>query len=130
MTKDAAQNPLAAGLPCARLKRAILGARYELSVAFLRAPAMRVLNRTYRKRDASTDILSFSIAPDMGELVFSAQDVRRRAPAFGMNARAYFAYLFVHGCLHLKGLEHGRRMDSLERKYCEQFGIRYPANSA
>ena len=117
---------LPAGLPLARMKREILGARYELSVVVLGERAMRALNRTYRTRDTSTDILSFALSPAEGELYLSMRDVTKKAPRFGMSARHYLAYLFIHGCLHLKGHDHGRTMERLEDSWCRTFKIPAP----
>ncbi len=110
-----------------RMKRRILGAHYELSVAFLPPRTMRRLNATYRDRAESTDVLAFPLTPGMGELLFSSADTRRRAPLFGMGARAYLGYLFIHGCLHLKGYDHGRTMERLEDSWCRAFRIPKPA---
>jgi probable rRNA maturation factor len=109
------------------MKRVILSTRYELSLAFVSTPAMKRLNRAHRGHDRSTDILSFSIAPDMGELIVSSADVAKRAPAFGMAPRAYLAYLFIHGCLHLMGHDHGPRMDREEQRRCKQLNTPHPS---
>ncbi len=114
-------------LPFVRMTRKILGARYELSVAFITPKRMRTLNRRYRGKDAPTDILSFALSKHSGELYLSMPDVSRKAALFGMTTREYLGYLFIHGLLHLEGLKHGRTMEALERKLCRAF--RLPALS-
>lgn len=106
------------------MKERVLGKRYALSVVFVSRKRMQALNRRYRKKNTPTDILSFSLSKTSGELYLSMEEVKKRAPRFGMNAREYLGYLFIHGSLHLVGLDHGRTMGVLERKYCRAF--RFP----
>ncbi len=103
-----------------------MGPKYELSVIFTTPKKIEKLNRTYRKKNTSTDILSFSLSKTAGELYISMNDVRKKAPLFGMTENAYLKYLFVHGLVHLKDMDHGKKMDALERRYCKQLGFAYP----
>jgi len=45
------------------------------------------------------------------------------AKKFKLTSTGYIAYLFIHACLHLKGLDHGTKMEQLEQKYIKQFTI-------
>ena len=108
------------------IARGILGARYTLSVVFVTPAKIRTLNRTYRDKDVSTDILSFGISKFEGELYISMSDVLKKAKLFGMSNTAYFKYLLVHGLVHLSGLDHGKKMDVLEQKYCKKFKFAVP----
>ena len=103
-----------------------MGGRYSLSVVLVSAARIRTLNRTYRRKDASTDVLAFLISKHEGELYFSPTDVAKKAPEFGLTTKKYFEYLLVHGLVHLKGFDHGRRMTALEKKYCRAFGFAHP----
>ncbi len=114
---------LVAGVPFTKMKQAVLGSRYDLSLSFIGDVRMRKLNREYRKKDATTDVLSFEIDTNLGEIFISLKEATKRAGAFQMTPRAYIAFLFIHGMLHLKGHDHGRNMDALEKKYCGQFKI-------
>jgi len=105
----------------------VLGKKYELSVVFTTPRHIRALNRRYRKKNESTDILSFALSKASGELYFSMPDVGRKAKRFGMSEREYLGFLFIHGCLHLEGYEHGRTMDGLERKFCKAFHLPSPS---
>lgn len=108
------------------ITKAVLGASYELSVVFVTPQKMRSLNRQYRGKNTSTDILSFPLNERAGEMYFSVPDMKKKAELFGMTYPRYAEYLFIHGLVHLKGLDHGRTMDKLERKYCAQFGFTRP----
>jgi len=89
---------------------------------------MKGLNRAYRKHDASTDILAFPLEKGAGELFISLPDVAKKAPHFGLSRKEYLEYLFVHGLVHLKGYDHGKNMDALEKKYCRTLGVSYPSS--
>jgi ssRNA-specific RNase YbeY (16S rRNA maturation enzyme) len=38
-----------------------------------------------------------------------------------MSLKAYTLFLFIHGCLHLKGIDHGEEMETLEDKFFAKF---------
>jgi probable rRNA maturation factor len=113
-------------VPFQKIKEKVLGKRYELSIVFVSPLKMRTLNKRYRKKDASTDILSFGLSENSGELYLSMPDVAKKSKLFGMNLHEYLGYLFIHGCLHLEGMDHGRTMELLERKYCRAFRLPTP----
>jgi rRNA maturation RNase YbeY len=76
---------------------------------------MRRLNRQYRGRDSSTDVLAFSIreAPGpvsrlMGDVVISIPAVYRQALDHRHSVDDEFAMLLIHGILHLCGYDHER----------------------
>jgi len=110
-------------VPFLAIKEKVLGKPYELSVVFVDSKTIRRLNTTYRKIDSATDILSFSLSKKSGELYVAMSEVRKKARLFGKKTDEYLPYLFIHGLLHLKGFDHGRTMDSLERTYCRTFDV-------
>jgi probable rRNA maturation factor len=109
-----------------KIAEEVMGRRYSLSVIFASPKKIASLNKTYRKKDTSTDILSFALSKNEGELYFSMRDVEKKAVLFGMTTKKYLEYLFIHGLIHLKGFDHGKKMDSLEKRYCKKFGFSYP----
>ena len=110
-------------VPFSRIAKTILGTGYVLSVIFVDTKTSARLNKRYRTINRPTDILSFALDATTGELYISMNETRKKARAFGRSGATYLPYLFIHGCLHLKGLSHGRRMDLLEHKYCKAFSI-------
>jgi len=108
------------------MKTRILGKRYELSVVSVPARRMRELNRRYRGKDSATDILSFPYGTRSGEIIFHLPTVRARAKTYALGPADYLAFLFIHGCLHLKGEKHGRIMEKLEDRWCRVFHIPLP----
>lgn len=96
--------------------------------------AMRTLNRTYRGKDRTTDVLSFplqegantGLQPQMlGDIVISLPAAGRQARAAGGTVREEVDRLLVHGFLHLLGYDHerggaeARRMEARERRLRE-----------
>ena len=89
-----------------KLKNKILGKNYELSLVFAGDTLMRRLNRTYRGKDKSTNVLAFPISKNLGEIFINPS----RARPFGVK------FLFIHEVLNLKGMRHGAKMDKLEKQ--------------
>lgn len=104
-----------------RIKEGILGPRYNMSLVFVGDTKSRALNKKYRNKTYIPNVLSFPLSKHEGEVFINPRKARREAPAFGMSERTYLAFLFIHACLHLKGLHHGSTMDSTERRLLRQF---------
>ena len=81
----------------------------------------RVLNRSYRKKDYATNVLTFVFsdqAPFEGDIALCAPVVAREARAQHKTLAAHYAHLTVHGTLHLQGYDHELRADAtrMERR--------------
>jgi probable rRNA maturation factor len=89
----------------------------EVSLFFCGDETMRRLNREYRGKDASTDVLSFSqregdLLPEpvggavvLGDIVVSVPFARRQALSLGRTMEDELVFLSLHGLLHLLGYE-------------------------
>ncbi len=110
-------------LPFLEMKKAVLGAKYELSVAVVSSAKMRALNKKYRGKDVPTDILSFPLSPNSGEIFLCLPAARTEAKKFGRPYENFLAFLFIHGLTHLKGYTHGSRMESEEEKIRRRFNV-------
>ncbi len=108
-------------LPFVSIKEKILGKKYDLSVSFLKPVDQKKINKKYRNKNKTTNVLSFSLSQKSGEITFDPSQVKRDAPNFDMSYPKFLKYLFIHGCLHLKGFEHSSTMDKEEKKYLEIF---------
>lgn len=107
----------------AEMKNKVLGAKYELSLVFVGKIRAASLNKTYRNKTYSPNVLSFPLTSDAGEIVICPQVAKREAAKFNLSVDGYIAYLFIHGLLHLKGYDHSDTMEKLERKYLKAFNI-------
>lgn len=93
---------------------------------------MRALNRTWRGKDAVTDVLSFALdqGPFKGEIVLCYQQAARQAKETGHPVRDELSVLVVHGVLHLWGYDHerpadARRMFPLQEQILKDLKIDY-----
>lgn len=109
--------------PYEQIRAKILGSKYELSLVFVGKAKAASLNKTYRHKSYSPNVLSFPLDEKTGEIVICPQVAKTEAKKFSLSVDGYIAYLFIHGCLHLKGLDHGDEMDKLETKYLKSFNI-------
>ncbi len=94
----------------------ILGTTYEVSLVFVGNAKSHAINRTYRGKDKATNVLAFPLSDTNGEIVIALPYARREAKDFGSTPDEHILYLFIHGCCHLKGLDHGEEMEELEQK--------------
>ena len=106
----------------------------EVSVLLLGDRAMRSLNRRYRGKDRTTDVLSFPLREGsfprvqrhlLGDIVISLPTAARQAKAAGGTLLDEIDRLLVHGFLHLLGYDHergrreARRMEMRENRLRE-----------
>ncbi len=92
----------------------------EVSVTFTDDAGIRKLNRSFRKIDKPTDVLSFPLfdfegegdamseeLDDMlGDIVISLERAAAQAEEFGHSFEREVAFLTVHSMLHLLGYDH------------------------
>ncbi|MBD3789094.1 MAG: rRNA maturation RNase YbeY [Campylobacterales bacterium] len=89
------------------------------------------LNREHRNKDKPTDVLSFPIEADFGELplgsiVISDTFVREKAEQYGHSIQDELTLLFIHGLLHLLGYDHecdNGEMRKKEEEIIHSFGL-------
>ena len=61
------------------IKKDILGKDYSLSVAFVSEEKSREINKKYRHKNKPTNILSFSLRENEGELVLCRTVIKKEA---------------------------------------------------
>lgn len=108
-------------LPFLELKNAILGKKYELSIVYLNPAKAKKLNAAHRGKDYATDILSFPLSKNSGEIVLCPPVIKKKAPDFDMTVEKYNKFIVIHGMLHLKGYAHGSRMERAEKLFLRRF---------
>ncbi len=107
----------------AKIQKTVLGSDYDLSLVFIGPKTMRELNKKHRNINKATDILSFPLTKKSGEMFICKSETKKMAKEFDRTYENFLVYLFIHGCVHLKGYDHGPKMDRLEEKYRKQFKI-------
>jgi rRNA maturation RNase YbeY len=103
------------------IKKDILGASYRLSLVFIGSTRSRTLNRTYRKKDKPGNVLSFPLDTSAGEIFIDLAKAQKDAHRFKKGYNEFIIYLFIHGCLHLKGMDHGEVMERAEDRYMNKW---------
>lgn len=106
----------------------------EVAVSLVDDEAIHELNRTYRDKDAPTDVLSFAMQEGeedemeivfdeedeveadtmLGDIIISIPTAKRQAEEYGHSLERELAFLAVHGFLHLIGYDHMTPEDEKE----------------
>lgn len=112
----------------------------DMSVSFVGDRRMRRLNRQYRHKDRSTDVLAFAFrearaphrfnrsADHLGDVVIALPTAQRQAKAAHRSLEEEIVALLIHGVLHLCGYDHERgghealRMHRKERQVRRRLG--------
>lgn len=104
-----------------KVKGAAFEKNSELSVTWVGDAEMKKLNRTYRGKNKTTDVLSFPLlegrkmtkAPKgplpLGDVVVSLAQTTRQAKERKVPFEGELALLVVHGILHLLGYDHATK---------------------
>lgn len=111
-------------LPYEKIADTILGKSYTLTLAFIGETRAQALNKKHRGASYVPNVLSFPLDPKTGEIYICPEVAKREAKKFDMTISGYIGYLFIHGCLHLKGYDHGATMERAEQKYVRQFALK------
>jgi probable rRNA maturation factor len=109
--------------PFEAIKNASLGKAYSLNLIFTSSENIKKLNTIYRDKECATDILSFPISDTEGEIYISETEARKEAKKFDRDYDNFIGFLFIHGCTHLKGYDHGDIMEGIEIKLRKEFGV-------
>ena len=103
---------------------------WELSLAYLTDAKAQEANYTLRKKSYVPNVLSYETGTKSGEITICLAEAKRQAPSYFMEYDEFVAYLFIHGCLHLKGYPHGPTMDKMERVLLARFSaLSSPTNA-
>lgn len=120
------------------------------AIALISDRRMRQLNKLFRGKDSTTDVLSFPSEPDeleltapvaagsesgslidnsgrfLGDVVISVEQAARQAEEYGLTLDGEIKQLILHGLLHLCGYDHetdNGEMNQRELELREQLGI-------
>ena len=115
-----------------KIKNSILGSKYELSIVLIGKNRSKFLNNKYRKINKATDVLSFPFSLSSGEIFITPEIAKKKAKEFYPtspwlrgNFANYLLFLVIHAVFHLKGLEHGSKMETYERAHYNRYRRRY-----
>jgi len=106
-----------------------------VTIAFVSDRAMGELNRLWRHKTGTTDVLSFPAEQDeferieglrLGDVVISVEQAARQAKENGLTLDQEIAQLILHGLIHLCGYDHATdkgEMNRLELRLRKKLGI-------
>ena len=100
----------------------------HISLALVDEKTIKSLNRRYRGKNSSTDVLSFAEYKDflksnpedkdvfLGEVVLCYNDIKQYAKKQKLNFKKEFSKAISHGILHLLGFKHGQKMFQIQEE--------------
>jgi probable rRNA maturation factor len=101
----------------------------EFSCLLTNDEEIRTLNKQFRKKDKTTDVLSFPALPesgDLGDIAISVDRAVAQAREHGHTVEQEIEILILHGLLHLLGYDHETdegRMARAERRWRKSLGL-------
>ncbi|MEK7180076.1 MAG: rRNA maturation RNase YbeY [Patescibacteria group bacterium] len=107
------------------MKNAVLGKKYVLELIFVGDAKAQRLNKLYRGKTYVPNVLSFPLSLTHGEIFMNLRVARKQAPSHRMKEGDFIAFLFIHSLFHLKGYDHGSRMERGEEKVLKKFKVNF-----
>ena len=105
----------------------------EVTIAFIDDEAMKDLNRKFRKKGKTTDVLTFpaddsynepsATGRPLGDIVISVDQARRQAADEKHSLATEVRYLVLHGVLHALGYDHETDRGEMDALVVEVRGL-------
>jgi probable rRNA maturation factor len=115
----------------------------ELAIVLVDDRRQRALNKQWRGKDKSTNVLAFPGAVavpvgtplPLGDIVLAIGTIEEEADVQSKKLADHVTHLVIHGTLHLLGYDHdlpsrAKRMETLETKLLSQLRIADPYKPA
>ncbi len=98
-----------------------------VTVAFVSDEKMRLLNKTFRGKNATTDVLSFPFEAEefereensLGDIFISLEQAERQSIENNLDFKLEIKQLILHGILHLCGFDHETDSGEMNRRELE-----------
>ncbi len=99
----------------------------SVTIAFVSDRKMRELNKNFRSKTVTTDVLSFPFEADeydleienLGDVVISVEQAERQARENDLTFQSEIKQLILHGILHLCGYDHETDAGEMNRRELE-----------
>ena len=97
---------------------------FDISIVFVGEAESRKINWKYRRKNKSTDVLSFNLDSGYnkkrkaleGELVLCPDVIAKNARENKVDFSRELAFVLAHGVLHILDCRHGKKMYELQDK--------------
>ena len=112
---------------------------YVLNMVFVDDKNIKKINKEYRKKNKTTDVLTFvnsiknnkNINETYCDIFFSAETIKKDAKKNIINFYDHITHLMIHCFLHVNGYDHKKEIDfikmkNLEEKILMKFDIESP----
>jgi len=129
------QSPLAVDLEALEKIAQTLSDK-EVELIITDDQTIQELNKEYRGKDSTTDVLSFPLETSfteesifgmpLGSIIIAESFVKEKAEALGHSLQDELSLLFIHGMLHLLGFDHESddgEMRAREKELIKQFDL-------
>ncbi|MCZ0716921.1 rRNA maturation RNase YbeY [Aerococcus kribbianus] len=118
---------------------------HTVSVTIVDDARIQAINRDYRDKDQSTDVISFAIQDqvagelpivgfedmpvELGDIFISLDTAKAQAKDYGHSLQRELGFLALHGFLHLNGYDHMTPEDehvmfSLQKEILDAYGLK------
>ena len=114
--------------------------QYSINIRIVNDKEMMDLNRKFRKKDSSTNVLSFtnndiskSMTGNLGDIAINHDFVERESIEQGKAFDDHIIHMLIHGIYHILGLDHendkmAEIMEKKEVALLSKLNIRNPYN--
>ena len=113
----------------------------EVSVLLVNDRKIKRLNQSFRNKNTSTDVLSFSQFEEgkgfdsilLGDVVVSLESAFKQAKDHGLSFEEELILLIIHGLLHLLGYDHEistKEQHRMQKKTLELFRQIFPSRTS
>ena len=91
-----------------------------LSIVFVGTKRMRAINKKYLGHDYVTDVLTFDLGENIGEIIICPRIARAQAQAHQTTTENEIILYVIHGILHLGGFDDRRSKDKIKMRFMEK----------
>jgi len=110
----------------------------SINVRIMDDKEMQELNKKFRGKDASTNVLSFTnediskpITGNLGDIAISYEFVKNESEELDVDFDDHMIHMLIHGVYHILGFDHESNtmaevMENKETKLLEKLNIRNP----
>jgi probable rRNA maturation factor len=93
----------------------------DINIIFTNDDYLKKINLEYRKKNVTTDVISFETGSG-GDILISTDTAKKQAAEYGVKLSEELARLVIHGVLHVIGYDHikpqdAKKMRPKEKKY-------------
>ena len=112
---------------------------YVLNLVFVDDKSIKKINKVYRKKNKTTDVLTFvssiennkNINETYCDIFFSAETIKKDDKKNIINFYDHITHLMIHCFLHVNGYDHKKekdfiKMKNLEEKILMKFNVESP----